>query len=203
MRWSRRRWSTPASRCATGSAFAQARRRGASCAGLLSHRAHAQCDGRHRRLSHDALAGRADAAADGAHPLQARACPSTTRTAPAAPNCWRRRSRSSSATSATSSAASSAPADSTRRSDITAITVNRWPHGYAPEYNSLWEPMVPADQQPHVVGRARFGRIAIANSDSGGGAYTDVGHRPGPPRRRRAARFPHAGMTCPGARPLL
>ena len=58
--------------------------------------------------------------------------------------------------------------------DITAITVNRWPHGYAPENNSLWEPQLPEDQQPHVIGRARFGRIAIANSDSGGGAYTDV-----------------------------
>ena len=58
--------------------------------------------------------------------------------------------------------------------DITAITVNRWPHGYAPENNSLWEPQLPEDQQPHVIGRARFGRVAIANSDSGGGAYTDV-----------------------------
>ena len=58
--------------------------------------------------------------------------------------------------------------------DIVAITVNRWPHGYAPEHNSLFDPDVPEDQQPHVVGRARFGRIAIANSDAGGGAYTDV-----------------------------
>ncbi len=58
--------------------------------------------------------------------------------------------------------------------DITAITVNRWPHGYAPEHNSLFEPELPESEQPHVVGRARFGRIAIANSDSGGGAYTDV-----------------------------
>jgi spermidine dehydrogenase len=65
--------------------------------------------------------------------------------------------------------------------DITAITVNRWPHGYAPEYNPLWDPEVPESGMPHVIGRARFGRIAIANSDSGGGAYTDVaidqGHR--------------------------
>ena len=58
--------------------------------------------------------------------------------------------------------------------DITAITVNRWPHGYAPEHNSLWEPDLPAGEEPHVLGRARFGAIAIANSDSGGGAYTDV-----------------------------
>lgn len=58
--------------------------------------------------------------------------------------------------------------------DITAITVNRWPHGYAPERNSLFEPLLPNDELPHVIGRARFGQIAIANSDSGGGAYTDV-----------------------------
>ena len=58
--------------------------------------------------------------------------------------------------------------------DITAITVNRWPHGYAPEYNPLWDPELSDDQRPWVVGRQRFGRIAIANSDSGGGAYTDV-----------------------------
>jgi spermidine dehydrogenase len=57
--------------------------------------------------------------------------------------------------------------------DIEAITVNRWPHGYAPEYNPLFDPDVPPDQRPNVIGRARFGRIAIANSDSGGAAYTD------------------------------
>jgi spermidine dehydrogenase len=58
--------------------------------------------------------------------------------------------------------------------DITAITVNRWPHGYAPEFNPLWEPDLPPDQQPQMIGRARFGRIAIANSDSGRAAYTDI-----------------------------
>jgi spermidine dehydrogenase len=57
--------------------------------------------------------------------------------------------------------------------DITAITVNRWPHGYAPEYNPLFEPELPEGRQPHVLGRAQFGRITIANSDSGGAAYTD------------------------------
>jgi spermidine dehydrogenase len=65
--------------------------------------------------------------------------------------------------------------------DITAITVNRWPHGYAPEYNPLFDPDVPEAERPHVIGRAQFGRITIANSDSGGGAYTDSaidqGHR--------------------------
>ena len=57
--------------------------------------------------------------------------------------------------------------------DITAITVNRWPHGYAPEYNPLFQPDLPADEQPNVIARARFGRIAIANSDAGRAAYTD------------------------------
>jgi len=65
--------------------------------------------------------------------------------------------------------------------DITAITVNRWPHGYAPEYNPLFDPDVPDAERPHALGRAQFGRIAIANSDAGGGAYTDSainqGHR--------------------------
>jgi spermidine dehydrogenase len=65
--------------------------------------------------------------------------------------------------------------------DITGITVNRWPHGYAPEYNPLFDADVPEAQRPHVIGRAQFGRITIANSDAGGGAYTDSainqGHR--------------------------
>jgi spermidine dehydrogenase len=57
--------------------------------------------------------------------------------------------------------------------DITAITVNRWPHGYAPEYNPLFQPDLPPAQQPNVIARARFGAIAIANSDAGRAAYTD------------------------------
>ncbi len=57
--------------------------------------------------------------------------------------------------------------------DITAITVNRWPHGYAYEYNPLFDPEWPPGEAPHEIGRARFGRIAIANSDAGAAAYTD------------------------------
>jgi spermidine dehydrogenase len=57
--------------------------------------------------------------------------------------------------------------------DITAITVNRWPHGYAYEYNPLFDPDWPEGSAPHEIGRARFGRIAIANSDAGVAAYTD------------------------------
>ena len=66
--------------------------------------------------------------------------------------------------------------------DIEAITVNRWPHGYAYEYNRLFEPLDrPADQRPCVIGRQPFGRITIANSDADGHAYTNIaidqGHR--------------------------
>ncbi|MFL5238705.1 MAG: NAD(P)-binding protein [Rhizomicrobium sp.] len=58
--------------------------------------------------------------------------------------------------------------------DIMAITVNRWPHGYAYEFNPLFDDFsVPPERRANVVGRQRFGRIAIANSDSGAAAYTD------------------------------
>jgi spermidine dehydrogenase len=57
--------------------------------------------------------------------------------------------------------------------DILGITVNRWPHGYAYEYNPLFDPDYPLGQAPHEIGRRRFGRIAIANSDAGAAAYTD------------------------------
>ncbi|HUJ30415.1 MAG TPA: NAD(P)-binding protein [Candidatus Acidoferrum sp.] len=58
--------------------------------------------------------------------------------------------------------------------DIQAITVNRWPHGYAYEYNSLYDPNWPPDQQPCVIARQPFGRISIANSDAEARAYTDA-----------------------------
>ncbi len=57
--------------------------------------------------------------------------------------------------------------------DITGITVNRWPHGYAYEYNPLFDPDWTEREQPHVIGRTPFGRITIANSDAGAQAYTD------------------------------
>jgi spermidine dehydrogenase len=57
--------------------------------------------------------------------------------------------------------------------DILAITVNRWPHGYAYEYDPmLGAPSAPGSW-PYEIGRQRFGAIAIANSDSGGLAYMD------------------------------
>lgn len=57
--------------------------------------------------------------------------------------------------------------------DIEGITVNRWAHGYAYEYSSLWDPDFPEDQRPCVIGRQPFGRLAIANSDAGARAFTD------------------------------
>ncbi len=59
-------------------------------------------------------------------------------------------------------------------SDIEAITVNRWAHGYAFEYDSLSDPDWPPEERPCVVGRKQFGRIAIANSDAEARAYTDA-----------------------------
>jgi spermidine dehydrogenase len=58
--------------------------------------------------------------------------------------------------------------------DIQAITVNRWPHGYAYEYNSLFDPNWPENERPCVIGRQPFGRISIANSDAGAFAYTSA-----------------------------
>ena len=57
--------------------------------------------------------------------------------------------------------------------DIQAITVNRWPHGYAYEYNSLYDPEWPAGQSPCEIGRQAFGNLHIANSDAGAFAYTN------------------------------
>jgi spermidine dehydrogenase len=58
--------------------------------------------------------------------------------------------------------------------DITAITVNRWPHGYAYEYNSLWDKFwLEGGETPCEAARKPFGRIAIANADAGAYAYTD------------------------------
>ena len=59
-------------------------------------------------------------------------------------------------------------------SDIAAITLNRWSHGYAYEYEGIG---VPAEYDryngPHITGRAQIGRISIANSDSEAYAYVD------------------------------
>lgn len=58
--------------------------------------------------------------------------------------------------------------------DISAITVNRWAHGYAYEYNSLDDPSLfqPESQRPYAQARRPVGRIAIANSDAEAFGYT-------------------------------
>ena len=58
--------------------------------------------------------------------------------------------------------------------DILAMTVNRWPHGYAYEYNSLWDPPFPPGTAPCEIARKPFGRVHIANSDAEAYAYTDA-----------------------------
>ena len=59
--------------------------------------------------------------------------------------------------------------------DILGITVNRWPHGYAYQYSSLADPFwMDGGEQPCVVARQRFGRIAIANADAAAYSYTDA-----------------------------
>jgi len=67
-----------------------------------------------------------------------------------------------------------APGGFSAEKDIAAITVNRWPHGYAYEYNDLndpegWGP----DAGPHIIGRAQLGRISFANSDASAFAYVN------------------------------
>lgn len=57
--------------------------------------------------------------------------------------------------------------------DIEAITVNRWAHGYAYEYNHLFDPDWAPGQAPCEIARKPFGRITIANADSAAAAYTD------------------------------
>ena len=57
--------------------------------------------------------------------------------------------------------------------DIAAITVNRWPHGYAYSRFSLFDPDYAEGEAPHEVGRQRWGPITIANSDAGARAYLD------------------------------
>ena len=59
--------------------------------------------------------------------------------------------------------------------DIRAITVNRWPHGYAYQYNALFDPFwLEGGEPPCALARKPFGRIFIANSDADAYAYTDA-----------------------------
>ena len=55
------------------------------------------------------------------------------------------------------------------RSDIAAITVNRWSHGYSYASSTLFDPR----GEKALIARARrpAGRVAIANSDAGWSPY--------------------------------
>jgi spermidine dehydrogenase len=54
--------------------------------------------------------------------------------------------------------------------DIAAITVNRWPHGYSYVANTLYDPEN-YDDAVLPLARRKAGRVAIANTDSGGDAW--------------------------------
>ena len=60
------------------------------------------------------------------------------------------------------------------QTDIRAITVNRIPHGYTYSYHDLDDPDWEEGQAPHEIGRAQFGYISVANSDSEARAYMDA-----------------------------
>lgn len=55
--------------------------------------------------------------------------------------------------------------------DIEAITCNRWSHGYAYEYMRPWDQFWPDGPLPIEAARKHWGRISIANADSGAYAY--------------------------------
>jgi spermidine dehydrogenase len=52
--------------------------------------------------------------------------------------------------------------------DIVAITVNRWPHGFATGRNILFDSEDPNELSPIIYAKQKFGRITICNSDAGG-----------------------------------
>ncbi len=70
------------------------------------------------------------------------------------------------------------PAGFDDQRDILGITVNRWPHGYSYSYNPLHDTdewaYTTTPERPAIVGRQRFGRIAIANADAAASPHTDA-----------------------------
>lgn len=64
--------------------------------------------------------------------------------------------------------------------DIKAITVNRWPHGYAVGYDAAsdsmnyWSEGWTDEKRLWLTGRRRFGRIAFANTDADARAMTEA-----------------------------
>lgn len=59
------------------------------------------------------------------------------------------------------------PGGFSSKRDLAGITINRWGHGYSAGTNELYDPDYShRDDAPWIVGRQRFGRIAISNSDA-------------------------------------
>lgn len=61
------------------------------------------------------------------------------------------------------------------RRDIAGITVCRWSHGHSGGTNDLYDPdWSHRTDAPWIVGRQRFGRIAISNSDAAATSLTSA-----------------------------
>ncbi len=64
--------------------------------------------------------------------------------------------------------------------DVAAITVNRWPHGYAYSTDAAsgdvawWPKFWPHERRPWVDARATLGRIAVAGTDAASYAMTEA-----------------------------
>ena len=59
-------------------------------------------------------------------------------------------------------------------SDIQAITINRWAHGYSIEYTLPWDSsFYPEGPFPGEVAARKFGRVSFANTDRSSVAYSD------------------------------
>ncbi len=67
------------------------------------------------------------------------------------------------------------PGGFSAKRDIAGITISRWGHGYAGGTNELYDPdWSHRGDAPWVVGRQRFGRIAISNSDAAATSLTQA-----------------------------
>ena len=134
----------------------EARRRRLPGAGRLSHLRRAEPAGRHRRATAERSPDKPILLSHGAHALPAR--PAGARAAQGRP----RRAAGDAVRDVRAQDPRPArphrwpPAASIRRATSPRITVNRWPHGYAPEYNPLWRagPAAGAAAERHRPRRA-------------------------------------------------
>jgi spermidine dehydrogenase len=67
------------------------------------------------------------------------------------------------------------PGGFSARRDIAGITVSRWCHGYSGGTNELYDPdWSHRTDAPWIIGRRRFGRVAISNSDAAAVSLTNA-----------------------------